>query len=309
MDRNSAQKELQSFLKDSTDEDLIWILHFMNKDNIQYRDRCDIHYLNDDLIRSTIDILNTLKSAEEIRKILSENYISVYQNDIFNFLNELNIYRQSLTIRGKDISNYKSNKRLLYFALKCMSSDRNLSWRQISEIKNEYFRFIFILLISPLYSQSTRHLDYIEQKFSRILNKYELHFKNCDNNDFYLWAKGYIDKDDANSRVYDSRSYNPVNPQDYKIVINAIFDNLLNLDPNIYKALKDQISNAWYQKRYRKKIKGREHYYRFTDKSYKCLEILADKNNLTKEKMIEQLINERYAKECVNINGNHLYLK
>ena len=98
----------------------------------------------------------------------------------------------------------------------------------------------------------------------------------------------------------------PLNPKEYSIVVNAIFDNLFAIDNNIYRALKDKLSNAAYQK-LPQENKGRKHHYYLTDKALRSLEILAEKHGMTKEKMIESLVNERYTKECMDFNGNDLY--
>ena len=166
-----------------------------------------------------------------------------------------------------------------------------------------------MLFISPSFSRSNRFLNNIEERFSTILAKNELHFKSFDSNDFYLWAKNYMDQDSENARFYNSRDYTPVIPQDYKIVVNAIFDVLLDTNPHIYKALRDKLSNAWYQKKYRQKNKGKKaHHYVLQKNTLIALESLASKRKLTHEKIIENLINEHYVKECADPNsGDSLY--
>ncbi|AVZ85150.1 MULTISPECIES: hypothetical protein [unclassified Acinetobacter] len=308
MYQSTAHKELNQLIKASTDDDMIWFLHLMNKDNEEHRCNINISDTDDLLIQSTINILNTLKNTDEIRRKILDNYTNINENSIFNFMDSLKIFRDNLNIRGKDISDYKTNKRLLYFTFHSMSSDREISWRTMLTIQNDYFRFLYMLFISPSFSRSNRFLNNIEERFSTILAKNELHFKSFDSNDFYLWAKNYMDQDSENARFYNSRDYTPVIPQDYKIVVNAIFDVLLDTNPHIYKALRDKLSNAWYQKSYRKKHKGRKHYYFFTDVTFECLQILAKKYNLTEEKVIDRLINEHYVKECrSNDTGNHYY--
>ncbi|MFD2709324.1 hypothetical protein [Acinetobacter gyllenbergii] len=279
----------------------------MNKDNEEHHHNLRINDMDDQLIRSTIDILNTLKNTEEIRQRVLDNYVNINEGDIFHFIDSLKRFRDALNIRGRDHSNYKSNKRLLYFALHSMSLDRELSWHTVSTIQDDYFKFLYVLFISPSYSRSNRLLEGIEERFSKMLSKKPLHFKNFDTDSFYLWAKGYMDQDKENARVHNSRNYKPLNPKDYGIAINAIFDSLLDKDANIYKAIKTQISNAWHQKTFREKNKGRKHHYHLTDKAFRSLEILAEKRDMTKEKMIEDLINERYTNECMDRNGNHLY--
>lgn len=307
MHQSLALKELNQFLKASTDEDMIWVLHAMNKDNEEHHCNQNIDNSDEQLIQSTINILNTLKNAEEIRKRVLDNYADINDRHILYFIDSLKMFRDTLNIRAKDCSNYKSNKRLLNFTLHSMSLDRDLSWRTVSMIQDDYFKFLYVLFISPSYSRSSRPLERIEERFCKILNEKTLHFKKFDYDDFYQWVKGYMDSDYQNARIYNSQHYTPLTPEDYKVVVNSIFDILIDTNPIIYKALKDKISNAWYQKTFRQKNKGRKHHYYLTDKALRGLEILAKKHDLTKEKIIEQLINERYTKECMDINGNHLY--
>ncbi|MCH7310522.1 hypothetical protein [Acinetobacter sp. ANC 4805] len=308
MHPSSAHKELNQLVKASTDEDTIWLLHLMNKDNEEHRYNSNFSDTDDLLNQSTINILNTLKNTDEIRKVILDNYVNVNEREVFNFIDSIKRFKETLNIRGKDLSDYKSNKRLLYFTLYSMSSDIDLSWRTVCTIQNDYFRFLYMLFISPLYSRSNRLLERIEQRFSKVLSKKPLHFKNFDSDSFYLWAKNYMDQDKENGRVHNSSSYKPLAPQEYSIVINAIFDSLLDKDANIYKAIKIQLSNAWYQKKHREKNKGRKHhYYYLTDRTLQYLEILAKKHAVTNEKIIEDLVYELYNKECMDSNGNDLY--
>lgn len=52
------------------------------------------------------------------------------------------------------------------------------------------------------------------------------------------------------------QAYKPLNAKECSIVVNAIFDNLLAIDSNIYRALKDRLLNAAYQKTTARKTKG-----------------------------------------------------
>ena len=132
-----AHKELNQLVKASTDEDTIWLLHLMNKDNEEERYNRDINETNDLLNQSTINILNTLKNADEIRKVIIDNYVNVNERGVFNFIDSIKRFKETLNIRGKDLSDYKSNKRLLYFTLYSMSSDIDLSWRTVCMIQND----------------------------------------------------------------------------------------------------------------------------------------------------------------------------
>lgn len=306
MYQGTAHKELKLFIKESTDEDMIWILHVMNKDQEEYRNNYRLNGTEDYLLQLDIRTLNTINNTDEIKNRISDTYNHLNEREIYNFVSSLKCFRDTLIIRGRNLDEYKKNKRLLYFTLNSIS-ENEYQYNTFKEIKNEYFRLLYTIFMLPRYYDSNRSLDNINAHFSDILSKKPLHFKKFNNDDFYRWAKSYMDQDRENSRVHNSLNYSPINAEEYSLVINAIFDSLLNKDTNIYKAIKDKISNAWHQKIFREKNKGRKHHYYLTDKTLECLEILAEKHNVTKEKIIEKLINDRYAKECMDINDNHLY--
>lgn len=306
MHSSPAHKNLKLFIKQLLDEDMIWVLHVMNKEHEDQHARTDIDDMDTDLIQLDIQKLNTINNTNEIRNKVIDVYIDINEREIYNFIDKLKDFQDTLLIRGRSLHEYKDNKRLLYFALNDISTNDH-EYNTFKDIHNEYFRFLYTIFMLSHYYKSNRSLDKIESRFSKMLSKKQLHFKNFDSDDFYLWAKSYMDQDRENARVHNSKNYNPMNPEEYRIVINAIFDDLLDKDTNIYKAIKDKVSNAWHQKAFRQKNKGRKHHYHLTDKTLRCLEILAEKRNITKEKMIEELINERYTKECMSQDGNHLY--
>ncbi|MCW8692789.1 hypothetical protein OQH45_18000 [Acinetobacter baumannii] len=306
MYQSSAHKELKLYLKQLSDEDMIWVLHVMNKDHEEHDIERDINDMDPALVRLDIKTLNTMTNTDEIRSRVINSYAEIREGFINHFIDTLKDFQSTLKIRGRDLSKYKADKRLLYFALNQINhkEDRYNTFR---DIHNEYFRFLYTIFMLPNYYESNRTLDDLEASFSKIISKKPLHFKSFDSDEFYLWAKTYMDQDRENAKVLNSTSYTPLNPKEYSIVVNAIFDNLFAIDNNIYRALKDKLSNAAYQKNYRKKNKGRKHHYYLTDKALRSLEILAEKHGMTKEKMIESLVNERYTKECMDFNGNDLY--
>ncbi|MBJ9425843.1 hypothetical protein [Acinetobacter seifertii] len=306
MYQSSAHKELKLYLKQLSDEDMIWVLHVMNKDHEEHDIERDINDMDPALVRLDIKTLNTMTNTDEIRSRVINSYEEIREGFINHFIDTLKDFQSTLKIRGRDLSKYKSNKRLLYFVLNQINH-KEVRYNTFRDIHNEYFRFLYTIFMLPNYYESNRPLDDMEASFSKIISKKPLHFKSFDSDEFYPWAKTYMDQDRENARVFNSTSYNPLNAKECSIVVNAIFDNLLAIDSNTYRALKDKLSNASYQKNYRKKNKGRKHHYYLTDKALHCLNILAKKHDVAEEKMIESLINERYAKECMDINGNHLY--
>ncbi|MGH1932286.1 hypothetical protein ACRCKN_11020 [Acinetobacter baumannii] len=306
MYQSSAHKELKQTLKQFSDEDMIWVLHVMNKDHEEHYLGRNIDDMDSALVRLDIKTLNTMTNMDEIRSKVINSYEEIREEFINQFIDTLKDFQSTLKIRGRDLSTYKSNKRLLYFVLNQINHKED-QYNTFRDIQNEYFRFLYTIFMLPNYYDTNRTLDDLEASFSKIISKKPLHFKSFDSDEFYPWAKTYMDQDRENARVLNSTSYKPLNAKECSIVVNAIFDNLLAIDSNIYRALKDKLSNAAYQKNYRKKNKGRKHHYYLTDKALYCLNILAEKHNVTEEKVIENLINEHYATECMDANGNHLY--
>ncbi|HEM6824600.1 TPA: hypothetical protein ACIFCQ_002739 [Acinetobacter baumannii] len=302
----SAHKELKLYLKQLSDEDMIWVLHVMNKDHEEHDLGRNIDDMDSALVRLDIKTLNTLNNTDEIRSKVINSYEEIREEFINHFIDILKDFQSTLKIRGRDLTKYKSNKRLLYFVLNQINHKED-QYNTFRDIHNEYFRFLYTIFMLPNYYDTNRTLDDLEASFSKIISKKPLHFKSFDSDEFYLWAKTYMDQDRENAKVLNSTSYKPLNAKECSIVVNAIFDNLLAIDSNIYRALKDKLSNASYQKHYRKKNKRRKHHYYLTDKALRCLEILATKKGMTTEKMIESLVNEHYTKECMDSNGNDLY--
>lgn len=306
MYHSPAHKELRQFIKQCSDTDMIGFLHVMNKEHEERHTRQKIPDMDTALVQLDIQTLNTLTNTDEIKTKALRLCDHINEREASHLMNILKSFLSTLAIRGRDLSKYEKDKRLLYFALNQINHNESRH-NTFSEIHNEYFRFLYTIFMLPNYYESNRPLDNLEASFSKIISKQPLHFKNFDSDEFYLWAKTYLDQDRENARVLNSTSYKPLNAKECSIVINAVFDNLLAIDSNVYKAIKGKLSNAAYQKKYRKTNKGRKHHYYLTDKALRSLEILAKKHDVTKERMIESLVNERYTKECMDFNGNDLY--
>lgn len=158
-----------------------------------------------------------------------------------------------------------------------------------------YFRFLYLTFAYSFYLEKHLDLDYIQTQYSQIITENPLHFKKYDHQDFYLWAKGYLDKDSEHQAISNSLIYSPTTNEEYKVIINIIFDYLYITDIYAYKIIKEKLLNAWYQKDYRQRTKGKKGYFFLTDRTHSCLDILAKKNNMSKEKVLESLINEKYS--------------
>lgn len=305
MSNTEEINQLRSALKQLNEGDLVPALCLMEMD-IESNSFRDFHKdLDRKLMRPFIQKLNTIKVLSEIRQIILDYYSTQEWDYIDDYLRELETLKSLLKNRGRDISKYQSNPRLLAFALHYYEKQFRRGDNIINDINNHFFRFLFIIFCHPDYSQSTVELNIIEEKFSQLTNSHLIHFVKNDTIDFYRWSKNYMD--DHNEK-YHSTAYTPITDEEYRTTVNIIFDKLFDENEDIYAALKDKLSNAWYQKKYRQKNKGKKpHYYALSKKTIESLHILAFKRNMSEEKIIENLINEFYVKECADISGNSLY--
>ena len=305
MSNTEEINQLRSALKQLNEGDLVPALCLMEMD-IESNSFRDFHKdLDRKLMRPFIQRLNTIKMLSEIRQIILDYYSTQEWDYIDDYLRELETLKSLLKNRGRDISKYQSNPRLLAFALHYYEKQFRRGDNIINDINNHFFRFLFIIFCHPDYSQSTVELNIIEEKFSQLTNSHLIHFVKNDTIDFYRWAKNYMD--DHNEK-YHSAAYTPITDEEYRTTVNIIFDKLFDENEDIYAALKDKLANAWYQKKYRQKNKGKKpHYYALSKRAKEALHILAFKRNLTEEEVIENLINEFYVKECVNVQGQSLY--
>ncbi|WP_372403526.1 hypothetical protein ACDW34_15020 [Acinetobacter piscicola] len=297
--------QLKEVLKQLNDVDLVPALCLMEMDIESNSFRDFQKDLDRQLMRPFIQRLNTIKGLSEIRQIILNYYSTQEWDYIDDYLEELKTFKLNLKNRGRDISKYQSNPRLLAFALNYYEKKFRRGDSFINDIDNHFFKFLFVIFCHPDYSQSIVELNIIEEKFSQLTNIHLIHFIKNDTNDFYRWAKKYMD--DHNNK-YHSTAYNPITEEDYRTTVNIIFDKLFDENEDIYAALKDKLANAWYQKKYRQKNKGKKlHYYALSRKTIESLHILSFKKNMSEEKIIENLINEYYIKECVDSFGNSLY--
>ena len=297
--------QLRSALKQLNEGDLVPALFLMEMD-IESNSFRDFHKeLDRKLMRPFIQRLNTIKGLSEIRQIILDYYSTQEWDYIDDYLRELETLKSLLKNRGRDISKYQSNPRLLAFALHYYEKQFRRGDSIVNNINNHFFRFLFIIFCHPDYSQSTVELNIIEEKFSQLTNSHLIHFAKNDTIDFYRWAKSYMD--DHNEK-YHSAAYTPITDEEYRTTVNIIFDKLFDENEDIYAALKDKLANAWYQKKYRQKNKGKKpHYYALSKRAKEALHILAFKRNMSEEQIIENLINEFYVKECVDVQGQSLY--
>lgn len=305
MSNTEEINQLKSALKQLNEGDLVPALCLMEMDIESNSFRDFQKELDRKVMRPFIQRLNTIKGLSEIRQIILDYYSAQKWDYIDDYLRELETFKLNLKNRGRDISKYQSDSRLLAFALHYYEKQFRRGDSIVNNINNHFFRFLFIIFCHPDYSQSTVELNIIEEKFSQLTNSHLIHFAKNDTIDFYRWAKSYMD--DHNEK-YHSAAYTPITDEEYRTTVNIIFDKFFDENEDIYAALKDKLANAWYQKKYRQKNKGKKpHYYALSKRAKEALHILAFKRNMSEEQIIENLINEFYVKECVDVQGQSLY--
>jgi len=303
MNNRAALEDLKTFISPYTDEELVWALHVFNKwqesfRSYEHRTREQI----DSDLNSDIDCLNSFKQLKDIKSYIlkiCENYHSV---DIDELLADLVNFKSRINVSGIAFTDFKNNKRFLNFACKLMNKE--VRERELTNFKSQYINFLYVALTYPSYYENPRRIERVISKFSEIHSKYPSHFKDDEDNSFYIWAKKYMDENPA----YRSKSYSPTEESEYRIVVNSIFDMLYYENEEVHYSLRKKLSNAWYQKKYRQENKGKkENYYALTKKAKESLKALCYKRNLTEDQVIESLINEHYVKECCTPIGRPAY--
>jgi len=308
MNTSATYTELVNTVKPLSTDDYAWLMHLMNKDEIEYNCKRSISNLDKELLENDVNLLNNFHDISEVKNLILNKYKKFDKYEIENFVDSINCYIEFSSFRSLDLSKYKTNERFLNFTLNKLEQELKNEELKIQEIKNSYLRFIYIISVFNNTNRFLENLNRIERTFSNIMLEKPLHFKNYDHIDFYRWVIQYLKEDRKLSRRFNLKDYCPIQDSDFKDAVLCIFDEIYDEDRNTYRVLKDRISNAWYQKAYRQKNKGKKHYYFFTDKAMECLKIICQKKNMNEEKMLDQLINEYYATHCTYPNsGENMY--
>lgn len=304
MNNRAALEDLKAFISIRTDEELVWVLHVFNKNVVADRfSELTRREREISVLKSDIDNLNSFKQLKEIKNFIIKFCEEYTISQIDGLIDDLLDFKSEIEVSGIDFLELKNNIRFLNFA--CHLMNKEVEERELKNFKSLYINFLYVSLTYSTYYKNPRHVERIISKFSEIHSKHPSHFKDDEDKNFYIWAKKYMDENPS----YKSKYYNPIEESDYPLVVNSIFDLLYNENEEVHYALRRKLSNAWYQKKYRQKNKGKkENYYALTKKAKENLKVLCYKRNLTEEQVIESLINEHYAKECRDQqNGSHLY--
>ena len=178
-------EELKTFISLCTDEDLIYVLHIFNKNEVDYNSRRargrsrDLEYLKAD-----IDCLNSLNNLKDIKKLVIKNYEKYNNHEIRNFLDDLKKFKSKIETTNIDFTKVKNNARFLNFA--CYLINEKAGGRELENFKSKYFNFLYVALTYPEFYSSPRDIERIFSNFSDIYSKYPSHFKNDQDRYFYI---------------------------------------------------------------------------------------------------------------------------
>ena len=136
--------QLRSALKQLNEGDLVPALCLMEMD-IESNSFRDFHKeLDRKLMRPFIQRLNTIKVLSEIRQIILDYYSTQEWDYIDDYLRELETLKSLLKNRGRDISKYQSNPRLLAFALHYYEKQFRRGDNIINDINNHFLDFYLL---------------------------------------------------------------------------------------------------------------------------------------------------------------------
>lgn len=306
-----AMNTLHSTLESLQDEDLVLALFILQKGFSFNNFNAYIQWNTMDcnnILSNVCQRLNSIKHLKEIRQIILDCCSPQNESFILNYEAILKISINTCPHRSRDLGEYKSNQRLFMLALYIAGNiiyNNGQHNQQITMINNHFFRFLVLILCCPILSHDNGLFDYIEQTYSQVINKHFLHFGKYDNPEFYRWAKDYMDQRDND---YHSKQFNPTNDEEYKVIVNHIFDVLFIQNEKLYDAMKEPLLKAYYQKGYRQKNKGKKAlYFALTKRTQEALETLSRKWNMSQEKVLDKLINKCYTEECTDSSGNSMY--
>lgn len=177
MNRNSPYTQLVGLINSLNNEDHILGIHVLNKDYLEYKNNRVFKDQEPELIQQDINDIKTANNSNDFKNIIL-NKIRDLPDFTLNHLFELiQNYKNNLFIREHDLSKYKSNKRLLKFSLYQITSKNQNLPRAITELKNEYLKFIYLIYIYRNSYTECNGLSYIEEDFSNIITAMPLHFK------------------------------------------------------------------------------------------------------------------------------------
>ena len=296
MSNSTALNDLKSYLAQLRDEDFIWVLYVFKRPD-SYRNSDDESHI----IETEIEILNCIEKLKSIKKIVIDFFETEDDRTIDDFLYDLKKHRSSIKSPIIEYSQMAGNQRFLNFACESMCSQ--IGERKIRQIKNLYYKFLYMAYTFPYFYEKPRRVEDLYLDFDKVYSKFNTHFKFTDP-DFFIWAKQYINEN-TDFHEYKKES---VDISEYQTIINSIFDLIYIENENIHYALRKKLNNAWYQKMHRKEKKiKKENYYALTIKAKEALKTLCFVNNQTESQVIEGLINKRYTEQCLTKNGNKIY--
>lgn len=301
MNNSASLATLKSTLSTYRDEDLISAAHIFNDFTLRLDRHSRNHREAAEALDHDIDLINGITKASDIIKIITNHFSERGSRLIDDFIIALEDHRSNVKKPGFNYSNLEDNYRFLNFANTLMITE--LRENKLNRMNNPYFCFLYITSTYFDYYENPRAIESIYTRFDKIYSKYTTHFKFADSN-FYTWAKNYINDRDEFRRLRTTT----VSSTHFELIINSVFDLLYEQDIHTHYALRKKLSNAWYQKKHREEKKVRKPgYYALTTKTKEALAVLAEKFNMSQDKVIDMLVNKTYALECKTDTGQDMY--
>ena len=110
MNQTSAINDLSYVLKSLSIEDNVWLLHLVNKDEIEYHSGRKIKDLDNELVENDINSLNSIINIKEVKDIVISKYNNCSEGDINYIIKKIDQYKSSIQHRGIDLNKYKNNR-------------------------------------------------------------------------------------------------------------------------------------------------------------------------------------------------------
>ena len=94
MNTSTSYTQLVKLVKTLSTDDYIWLLHVINKDELEYDLRRDIDDLNSELIYKDIDSLNTFHNIQEIKDFVLNECKDLREREILTIIDSINDYKE-----------------------------------------------------------------------------------------------------------------------------------------------------------------------------------------------------------------------
>ena len=92
MNQTSAINDLSNVLKSLSSEDYVWLLHVVNKDEIEFNSESKIKDFDSELVENDIKSLNSIINIKEVKDIVISKYTNYRERDINYIIKSIKTY-------------------------------------------------------------------------------------------------------------------------------------------------------------------------------------------------------------------------